>query len=168
MFYVYRFLWPLRLKWLGFFYKFLNVCHFDYTAVAGSGKVGSINQVNHTSWVAVVTPTDRPKSVCNRCVIELFVAFFVLSMPFWHFCWWRGFVIGLSQIISFFSWPFYVIYRYYSLGCCTLSNKVMGTILRDLLKPPQRRQGPDPRPNWLLLGTPSALGPELACRLRVA
>ena len=23
-------------------------------------------------WVAVVTPTDRPKSVRNRCVIELF------------------------------------------------------------------------------------------------
>ena len=28
-------------------------------AVAESGKVGPINQVNHTSWVAVVTPTDR-------------------------------------------------------------------------------------------------------------
>ena len=28
--------------------------------------------VNHTSWVAVVTPTDRPKSVRNRCLIELF------------------------------------------------------------------------------------------------
>ena len=26
--------------------------------------------VNHTSWVAVVTPNDRPKSVRNRCVIE--------------------------------------------------------------------------------------------------
>ena len=47
---------------------------FDYTAVAGSGKVGPINQVNHTSWVTVVTPTDRPKLVRNRCVIEFFVA----------------------------------------------------------------------------------------------
>ena len=46
------------------------MCPFDYTAVAGSGKVGPVNQVNHTSWVAVVTPTDRPKSV--RSVIELF------------------------------------------------------------------------------------------------
>ena len=36
--------------------------------------------VNHTSWVALVTPTDRPKSVLNRCLIELFVAFFVLSL----------------------------------------------------------------------------------------
>ena len=33
--------------------------------------------------VAVVTPTDRPKSVRNRCVIEFFVALFVLSFcPF--------------------------------------------------------------------------------------
>ena len=32
------------------------------------------------TWVAVVTPTDRPKSVRNRCVIELFMAFFVLSL----------------------------------------------------------------------------------------
>ena len=28
--------------------------------------------VNHTSWVTVVTPTDRPKSVRNCCLIELF------------------------------------------------------------------------------------------------
>ena len=74
-----------------FIYKFLNVCPFDYTAVAGSGKVGPVNQVNHTSWVAVVTPTDRPKSVRNRCLIELFVALFVLSLPFWHFRGCRGF-----------------------------------------------------------------------------
>ena len=26
---------------------------------------------NHASWLAVVTPTDRPKSARNRCVIEL-------------------------------------------------------------------------------------------------
>ena len=73
-------------------YKFLNVCPFDYTAVAASGKVGPVNQVNHTSWVAVVTPTDRPKSVRNRCVIELFCGVvYVVTLPFWHFCWCRGF-----------------------------------------------------------------------------
>ena len=65
-----------------FIYKFLNVCRFDYTAVAGSGKVGPVNQVNHTSWVAVVTPTDRPKSVFNRIVIELFLCSQFLE---WHF-----------------------------------------------------------------------------------
>ena len=48
-----------------------------YTAVVGSGRVGPLNQVNHTSRVAVVTPTDRPKSVRKSCVIEHFVALFV-------------------------------------------------------------------------------------------
>ena len=67
-----------------------------------------VNQVNHTSLVAVVTPTDRPKSVSNRCVIERFP---------WHCCmlslcpfdmsvgvglW--AFVIGLSRIFFFLSW----------------------------------------------------------------
>ena len=87
-----------------FIYK-LNVCPFDYTSVAGSGTVGPVNQVNHTSWVAVVTPTDRPTSVRNRCVIELFMALFVLSLcPFDISVSVWAFVIGLSQISSFFSW----------------------------------------------------------------
>ena len=59
------------------------VCPFDYTAVAASGKVGPVTQVNHTSWVAVVTPTDRPKSVRSRCVIELFCGVVcVFILPF--------------------------------------------------------------------------------------
>ena len=87
-----------------FIYKFLNVCPFDYMAVGGSGKVGPVNQVNHTSWVAVATPTDRPKSVRNRCLIELFVALFVLSLcPFDISMSVGAFVIGLSQISSFLS-----------------------------------------------------------------
>ena len=80
------------------------MCSFDYTAAAGSWKVGTVNQVNHTSWLAVVTPTDRPKSARNRCVIELFVALFVLSLcPFSISVATGVFVIGLSQISSFFS-----------------------------------------------------------------
>ena len=67
-------------------------------AVAGSGKVGPVNQVNHTSWVAVVTPTDRPKSVRNRCLIELFVALFVfLICPFDISVGVGDFVIGLRR-----------------------------------------------------------------------
>ena len=45
---------------------------------------------------------------------------------------------------------------------CTLTNKAVGTIWRALSKPPHRRQGPDLRPLWLLVGTPSAIRPELA------
>ena len=42
--------------------------------------------------MAVVTSTDRPKSVRNRCLIELFVALFVFfTLPFWHFRGCRGF-----------------------------------------------------------------------------
>ena len=87
-----------------FIYGFLNVCPFDYTAVAGSGKVGPVNQVNHTSLVAVITPTDRPKSIRNRCVIEFFCGVVcVVTLSLWHFCWCMGFCKGLSQISSFFS-----------------------------------------------------------------
>ena len=47
---------------------------------------------NHTSWMDVVTPTDRPYSVRNRCVIELVCGVVcVVTLPFLHFCWCRGF-----------------------------------------------------------------------------
>ena len=55
-------------------------------------------------WLAVVTPTDRPKSVRNYCLIELFVALFVLSLcPFDISVGEGAFVIGLGQISSFLS-----------------------------------------------------------------
>ena len=52
--------------------------------------------------MAVVTLTDRPKSVRNRCVIELFVSLFVLSLcPFDMSAIVWAFVIGLSHNSSF-------------------------------------------------------------------
>ena len=49
--------------------------------------------------MTVVTPTDRPKSVRYRCVIDVFGGVFVLSFGFRIFYWYRVFfVIGLSQI----------------------------------------------------------------------
>ena len=72
--------------------------------------------VNHTSWVALVTPTDRPKSVRNRCLIELFVALFVLSLcPLDISVGVGAFVIGLSQISSFFSLLVFSIFLEYKL-----------------------------------------------------
>ena len=41
------------------------------------GRLGSRTAFNHTSWVVVATPTDRPKSVRNYCVIEGFGEVFV-------------------------------------------------------------------------------------------
>ena len=50
-----------------------------------------------TNWVAIVTPTDRPNSVRNRCVIEVCGGFFVLSRCFLDFSVGVGaFVIGPS------------------------------------------------------------------------
>ena len=54
--------------------------------------------------MAVVTPTDSPKSVRNLNVIEVFGCVFVLSRCFLDFSVGVGaFGIGLSQIFSFFS-----------------------------------------------------------------
>ena len=48
--------------------------------------------VNHTSLVAVVTPTDCPKSVRNCCFIELFCGVVcVTTLPLRHICWYRRF-----------------------------------------------------------------------------
>ena len=68
------------------------------------GRLGYRNRFNHTSWVAIVTPNDRPKSIRNRCVIEVICGVFVFSSCFFDFSVHVGaFVIGLSQIHSFFS-----------------------------------------------------------------
>ena len=80
-------------------YIFLNVCSFDYTDFSVSGKVGSRTPVNHTSWVAVFIPTDRPKLAQNRCVINVLVS---LHFAFEIFRWCKGFFIS-----SFFSFALY-------------------------------------------------------------
>ena len=75
--------------------------------------------VNHTSWVVLVTPTDLPKSVRNRYVIEIFVALFVLPLyPFDISVGVGSFVTGLGQISSFLS---------LKLVCTNLSYRVLGT-----------------------------------------
>ena len=55
--------------------------------------------------MAVAAPTDRPKSIRNRCVSEVFGGFFVLSRCFLDFSVSVGaFVIGLSKNCSLFSY----------------------------------------------------------------
>ena len=55
--------------------------------------------------MAIVTPTDRHKSVRNRCVVEGFDGVLCCQVAFCFFLsvGVRAFVIGLSQISSFFS-----------------------------------------------------------------
>ena len=64
-----------------------------------------VNRFNHTSGMTAVTPTDLPKSVRNRCVIEVFGSvFYVVTLLFYVSVDVGAFVIGLSQISSFFSY----------------------------------------------------------------
>ena len=39
-----------------------------------------VNRFHNSSLTVVVTPTDRPESVRNRCVILVFVGVFVLPI----------------------------------------------------------------------------------------
>ena len=65
--------------------------------------IDPVNRLNHSSWMAVVASTHRPKSVRNRCVIEDFCYVFVLVRFFFYFSVGVGaFFIGLSQISDFF------------------------------------------------------------------
>ena len=99
MLFVYWFLWPLRLVWLlvcclykEVYLQIFKCVSFWLHGCCGEWEGWPVNQVNHTSWVAVVTPLDRPKSVRNCCLIELFCGVVcVVTLPFWYFCWCRGF-----------------------------------------------------------------------------
>ena len=65
-------------------------------------RFGIRKPVNNTSSKAFVTPTDRPKSVRNRNVIDVFGGVFVLAIG----CFAVGirvFVLELSQISFLFS-----------------------------------------------------------------
>ena len=66
--------------------------------------LNSLTGLTTSVYQTIVTPTERPKSVRNRCVIEVFRGVCVLSRCFLGFSLDVGdFVIGLSQISSFVS-----------------------------------------------------------------
>ena len=69
----------------------------------------------------------------------------------------------IERTIGLVLGPYTALYRSF-LKHCTLTNKAVVTIWRDLSKPPKRTQGPDPRHLWLLVGTLLVLRPELASR----
>ena len=95
--------------WMGF--KHGSVHRYGIATVLRLvGRLIARNRFNHTSGETAVTPTDRPKSVRNRCVIEVFDGVFVLSRCFLEFSVSVGaLVIGLGQISSFF---FLLLYKH--------------------------------------------------------
>ena len=120
MLYVYRFLWPLRLGWLlvcclykEVYLQIFKRVSFWLHGCCGEWEGWARKPVNHTSWVAVVTPTDRPKSVRNRCVIELFCdVVYVVILPFWQFCWCRGFCHRTESDLFLFLFLYQCLHRY--------------------------------------------------------
>ena len=64
---------PLRLavgRYRDYYLQHIKRCHFEFTVFAVSLKVGILlTGLTVKSLVAVVTQTDSPKSVRNRCVI---------------------------------------------------------------------------------------------------
>ena len=68
--------------------------------------------VTVTSGVTVATPTDRPKSVCNRCVIEVFGGILcVVTLFCGFFCGCKGFchrteffLLLLLSLYGYFLW----------------------------------------------------------------
>ena len=110
MLFVHWFLWPLRLVWLLVccLYKevylqiFKRVSYWLHVC-CGEWEGWPVNRVNHTSLVAVVTPTDRPKSVRNCYLIELFCGVVcVATLPFWLFCLCKGFCHRTGSDLLFF------------------------------------------------------------------
>ena len=117
---VYWFLFPLRLVWLlvcclykEAYLQIFKCVSFWLHGCCGVWEGGPVNQINHTSWVAVVTQTDRPKSVRNCCLIELFCGVVcVVTLPVWHVCWCGGFCHRTgSDLLLFVSTTFRLIAR---------------------------------------------------------
>ena len=92
----------IQLTLLFNFYIILIVIVQFYLLFRGFEKLGHINLINYTSWVAVLTSTHRHKSVRNHCVIERFDGVFVLVFFLWIYIGIRVFVMNLS-IPSLFS-----------------------------------------------------------------
>ena len=73
-------------------YLLLNYIHVNYI---------------HVNYI-LVTPTDRPKSVRNRCVIEVFGGVCVLSFVFRIFCWYRGFCHRTGSDLLLFHFKYFI------------------------------------------------------------
>ena len=68
------------------------------------GGFGPVNCFNHSTLVSIGTLTDRPKSISNRCVIEVSLALLCCHVSFLDlFVDLVAIAFGLSHISSFFS-----------------------------------------------------------------
>ena len=100
----------------GVYLQLFKRVSFWLHSCCGEWEGWAVNQVNHTRWVAVVTPTDRPKSVRNRYVIELFCGVVcVVTMPFWHFFSCRGFCHRTESDLFLFLFTYNLIRKIWTI-----------------------------------------------------
>ena len=82
--------------------SFLNVSFWIHIFCGYWAGWDPVNRFKHTSWMAEVTPTVRPKSVRNHCVIEVFGGVFMLYLNFFIFWWHSGFYHGIDSDLFLF------------------------------------------------------------------
>ena len=131
--FVYHILRPLHFGWLWV----LNLHKEDYLQIfkcvsfsfhdfcsQWEGWV-PVNRFNHTSWMTFVTPTDRPKSVHNRCVVEVFggvVCIVTLLLGF--FCGCRAFRHRSESDLLLFLLDFGLNIKHYLLNLKWVSYRL--------------------------------------------
>ena len=72
-----------------------------------------VNRFKYTSWVAIVTPTDRPKSVRDRCEINFSYCFRVVALLFGFFCGCSGLCHRTESDLFLFSFSYeYIRHEY--------------------------------------------------------
>ena len=79
--------------------------------------------------MTAVTPTDRPKSVRDRCLIEVFgVVFYVVTLLFGFSCGCGGFCHRTESDLFLFLFWSYAVFEY-----CTRIRDLIGVIVWSIL-----------------------------------
>ena len=87
------------------------MCPFSHRTFVVTGKV--LYPSTCLRWMDVVTQTDIPMSVRNRCVIDVLVAFLRCQLVFEFSVGIGAFVIGLNPISFSFSVCVYIFQVYF-------------------------------------------------------
>ena len=112
-----------------FFFK--NVCPFDCMTFVRKGEGWSPIPVNYSSYVDVITNTDRPKSVCNRSVTDHFGGVFVFSLCSFGFSLVKG--ISLWDWVGSLPLYFFRVHTYSAMNSNGNMAQIRYSILQKML-----------------------------------
>ena len=98
-----------------------------------------VNRFNHTSGVTAFTPTDRLKSVRNRCYRSFWWLFYVVTLLFGFFCGYCGFCHGTESDLFLFLlsprniWRFSNFLNWINMDVLQLNHMGRNTYFGELL-----------------------------------